>query len=98
MTDSPTPAVRKALDALEVAADPALAADAAGLVWGDLEQEDRDLLASIHLAALDLAIERLGEAALNGDMEAALWIQKWRLPKRRRGPYGPRKTKKTAAC
>lgn len=85
--------LRGALDLLEIAADPVLAAERAGLVWADLEQEDRDGLAGVHLAALELAIERQVRAAERGDQAAADWVERWTItvppPPKKRKPRRP---------
>ena len=76
-----------AVERVFAAADPAEAADLAGLDYGRLDDADRALLAKAHRDAIAEGIKLIGAAAADGDQKARRWLDANRLPMRRRGPY-----------
>jgi hypothetical protein len=57
-----------------IAADPALSADRVGLNFADLGERDRSVLAEAHRQAIAGGIERIEDAARDGDKLAERWL------------------------
>ena len=81
----PSTGLRGAVEAVFNSADPALAADTAGVNFGDLDDAERALLAKAHREAIGQGIKLIGAAAANGDQKARRWLEGYGLPMRRRG-------------
>ena len=89
----PSTRLSGAVEAVFAAADPAVAADRAGLDFGHLDPEDQQLLAQAHREAIGEGIALIGAAAAGGDLRARRWLSDRGLPMTRRGPYRRRSGK-----
>ena len=70
----PPTGIADAVERVFAAADPAEAADLAGLDYADLDVEDRALLLEAHRRATAQAIRLIGLAAAGGDQKARRWL------------------------